>query len=81
MSPFVGGEVIKGPTEGFMDWAGQPRTSAGIAALYAGLIDGLLADDKTELVPVRLTDVLMSDAPARARVADEALRFALSRGR
>jgi LPPG:FO 2-phospho-L-lactate transferase len=81
VSPFVGGEVVKGPTEAFMDWAGQPKTSAGIAALYAGLIDGLLADEETELVPVRLTDVLMSDGPARARVAEEALRFALSLGR
>jgi LPPG:FO 2-phospho-L-lactate transferase len=81
VSPFVGGEVVKGPTEVFMEWARQPKSSAGIAALYRELIDGLVADEDVELVPVWVTDVLMDDAAARARVAGEALRFALSLGR
>jgi LPPG:FO 2-phospho-L-lactate transferase len=81
VSPFVGGEVVKGPTEVFMDWAGEPKSSVGIAALYAGLIDGLVADEDTDSLPVRVTDVLMADAPARARVAEVALSFALSLGR
>jgi LPPG:FO 2-phospho-L-lactate transferase len=81
VSPFVEGRVVKGPTEVFMDWAGQPQSSAGIAALYGELIDGLVADEDTELVPVHLTDVLMRDASDRARVAEEALSFARSLGR
>jgi LPPG:FO 2-phospho-L-lactate transferase len=80
VSPLVGGAVIKGPTEPFMAWAGQPLTSAGIAALYGEVVDGLLADDPTDLVPVLQTDVLMDGAPGRARVAEEALQLALSLG-
>jgi LPPG:FO 2-phospho-L-lactate transferase len=81
VSPLVGGAVVKGPTGPFLRWAGQPMSSAGVAALYAGLIDGLVADEETEVVPVRLTDVLMPDAAGRARLAEEALSFALSLGR
>lgn len=78
VSPLVRGEVVKGPTEPFLQWAGQPVTSTGIASLYAGLIDGLVADERTELLPVLDTNVLMDSARARARLAAEALEFALA---
>jgi LPPG:FO 2-phospho-L-lactate transferase len=81
VSPLVAGAVVKGPTEPFLRWAGQPLSSTGIASLYAGVIDGLVADQHTELVPVHLTDVLMDGAAGRARVAEETLNFALSLGR
>ena len=74
--PLVRGAVVKGPTEPFLQWAGQPLSSTGIAALYDGLIDGLVADEKCDALPVLVTDVLMGDPPARARVAGETLRFA-----
>jgi LPPG:FO 2-phospho-L-lactate transferase len=78
VSPFVRGRILKGPTKPFLVWAGQPLTSTGIATLYSGLIDGLVADERTDLVPVLEIDVLMDSAAARARVAEEALRFALA---
>jgi LPPG:FO 2-phospho-L-lactate transferase len=78
VSPLVRGRSVKGPTESFLAWAGQPLTSSGIATLYSGVIDGLVTDERTELVPVLETDVLMDSAAARARVAAEALRFALA---
>lgn len=81
VSPLVAGAVVKGPTEPFLRWAGQPLSSTGIASLYDGLLDGLVADQETDLVPVHVTDVLMSDAAGRARVAEETLAFALSLGR
>ena len=77
VSPLVGGAVVKGPTQPFMEWTGQPLTSTGIAALYRGVIDGLVADEPTDATPVRQTDVLMDDAGARERVAGEALEFGL----
>ena len=76
VSPLVHGGVVKGPTEPFMQWTGQPLSSQGIAALYAGVIDGLVADDPADSVPVHLTDVLMDTPAARVRVAEETLRFA-----
>jgi LPPG:FO 2-phospho-L-lactate transferase len=78
VSPLVRGSIVKGPTEPFMRWAGQPLTAAGIAALYEGVIDGLVADERTAAVPLLETDVLMSDQAARRRVAEETLVFALA---
>lgn len=76
VSPIVGGDVLKGPTEAFMRSAGMEATTASIAELYAGLIDGLVADEPAAGVPVLQTDTLMADAGSRRRVAAEALRFA-----
>jgi LPPG:FO 2-phospho-L-lactate transferase len=80
VSPLVRGAVVKGPTEPFMAWASQPLTSDGIAALYDSLIDGLVADERTATLPLLETDVLMDGAAGRARLADEALNFALALG-
>jgi LPPG:FO 2-phospho-L-lactate transferase len=78
VSPLVNGTVVKGPTEPFLQWLGQPLSSRGIAAVYAEVIDGLVADEPTEVVPVQETNVLMDTPAARARVAEETLRFAVS---
>jgi LPPG:FO 2-phospho-L-lactate transferase len=78
VSPIVGGRVVKGPTEPFLAWAGLPLDAGGIARAYAGVIDGLVADEPAEGVPVRVTDTLMADAAARRRVAGETLAFARS---
>jgi len=80
VSPLVAGAVLKGPTESFMAWAGRPLSSDGIAAHYEGVIDGLVADTRGELVPVLETDVLMDTPSARRRVAEETLRFTLAVG-
>ena len=78
VSPLVQGAVIKGPTEAFMRWSQWPVSSAGIAAAYDGLIDGLVADERTQVLPVLETDMLMQTPDARRRLADETLRFALA---
>jgi LPPG:FO 2-phospho-L-lactate transferase len=76
VSPLVRGRVLKGPTDVFMEWAGQPLTSDGIAAHYDGLLDGLVADERAADLPTLETDVEMSDPAARRRVARDVLRFA-----
>ena len=76
VSPLVRGQVIKGPTAEFMRWAGRPLSSDGIAAHYAGVIDGLVADERTGLVPVLETGMLMDTPASRRRLAEETLRFA-----
>jgi LPPG:FO 2-phospho-L-lactate transferase len=78
VSPLVRGAVVKGPTEPFMAWAAQPLSSTGIATLYEGVIDGLVADERAEQIPTLETDVLMDSPAARARVAEQALTFALA---
>ena len=76
VSPLVAGEVLKGPTAAFMEHAGEPLTADGIAALYDGLIDGLVADERADGVPTLETDVRMDGADGRRRLARETLAFA-----
>jgi len=76
VSPLVRGAVLKGPTAAFMEWAGLPLSSDGIAASYAGVIDGLVADERTSAVAVLETEVLMDSGAARAHLAEQTLAFA-----
>jgi LPPG:FO 2-phospho-L-lactate transferase len=80
VSPLVGGRSLKGPTEACLEWAGRPLSSDGIAAYYDGLLDGLVADERTDALPTLETDVGMPDAAARHRLARESLDFALALG-
>jgi LPPG:FO 2-phospho-L-lactate transferase len=76
VSPIVGGSVLKGPTEAFLRWAGHDTSTEAIARCYAGLIDGLVADELVGGLPVLQTDTLMNDSGSRLRLAAETLAFA-----
>ena len=77
VSPIVGGEALKGPTEAFMAFAALEFSARGVADFYGDLLDGIVADeDAGPSVPTLRTDTRMDDAPARARVAGETLAFA-----
>ena len=76
VSPLVRGAVLKGPTDVFLEWAGHPLSSAGIAAHYAGVLDGLVADERADELPTLVVDVEMAGADARRRVARDTLGFA-----
>jgi LPPG:FO 2-phospho-L-lactate transferase len=76
VSPLVDGRVLKGPTEACLRWAGRSVSSAGIAETYAGILDGLVADQRTRAVTVLETSVLMNDPAARRRLAQQTLQFA-----
>ena len=73
--PIVGGTVLKGPTASCMQWAGRTVDAAGVAATYAGVIDGLVCDEPCDLLPALQTTTRMDDAEARRRLAYETLRF------
>jgi LPPG:FO 2-phospho-L-lactate transferase len=86
VSPFVAGEVIKGPTDKFMRAVGEEPTAAGVAAAYQGLIDGLVVDSgdpdpPPETVPSLVIPTLMDDAASRREVAGRTLEFARSLAR
>jgi LPPG:FO 2-phospho-L-lactate transferase len=77
VSPIVGGEVLKGPTEAFMAFAALDCSAHGVAAFYGDLLDGIVADeDAGPRVPALQTSTRMDDAPSRAAVARETLAFA-----
>jgi LPPG:FO 2-phospho-L-lactate transferase len=78
VSPFVGGRAVKGPTEPFMVHAGLPLGVAGVLEAYAGLLDGVVCDERPDGggVPALVTGTLMDTAEARRRVAGETIDFA-----
>lgn len=81
VSPLVAGAVLKGPTAAFLDHLGATHDAAGIAGIYAGVIDGLLSDDTPSgALPGgashRLADVLLDTPERRRQLAGELLAFA-----
>jgi LPPG:FO 2-phospho-L-lactate transferase len=76
VSPFVGGHAVKGPTEAFCSHAGIEASASGIAQAYEGLIDGMVADEPTDVVSSLNTDVLMDTANRRRALAETVLEFA-----
>jgi LPPG:FO 2-phospho-L-lactate transferase len=83
VSPFVAGEVVKGPTERFMQALGRPSTAAGVASLYAGLIDAMVVDEDDPdpppaEIPTLAAPTLMEGAAGRVRVARTVLDYAAS---
>jgi LPPG:FO 2-phospho-L-lactate transferase len=78
VSPFAGGLALKGPTELFCEQAGIATSAAGVAGAYAGVIDGIVADEPADGIPELVTDTVMRSAEGRTRVAREVLDFAAS---
>jgi LPPG:FO 2-phospho-L-lactate transferase len=81
VSPYVAGQVVKGPTDRFMQALGRPSTAAGVASLYAGLIDGMVVDEgDPDPPPAEVATLaaatLMEGASGRARVARIVLDYA-----
>ena len=80
VSPYVGGQILKGPTNKFMEALGRPTTAAGVASLYAGLIDAMVVDqDDPEGPPAELPTLaaktLMDGAGGRVRLARTVLDY------
>lgn len=83
VSPFVAGQVVKGPTERFMQALDRPSTAAGVASLYAELIDAMVVDEgdpdpPPADIPTQATATLMEGAAGRARLARIVLDYAAS---
>ncbi len=82
VSPVVGGEILKGPTEAFLGAYDQPASAAGVASFYEsihpGLLDGIVADEPVAGVTTLEMDTTMRDTATRASVAGKTLAFAES---
>jgi len=83
VSPIVGGRALKGPADRMLLSLGHEVSSAGVAAIYAGLVDGMVVDtvddDRAGIeaigMRVLVTDSVMREAGDRARLASETLEF------
>jgi LPPG:FO 2-phospho-L-lactate transferase len=82
VSPVVGGEIVKGPTEAFLAAYDQRANAEGVVAFYEklhpGLLDGVVADEAVAGMAALEIDVGMPDAAQRRRVAEQTLAFAES---
>jgi LPPG:FO 2-phospho-L-lactate transferase len=80
VSPIVGGQAVKGPTAKLMGELGVAITPAAVAEHYAGIIDGMLVDErdpKPDLsIAMSAADTLMQTLADRERVARVALALA-----
>jgi LPPG:FO 2-phospho-L-lactate transferase len=81
VSPYVAGEVVKGPTDAFMSAIGRPSTATGVASLYEGLIEGMVCDESDpepppEGIEILSCPTLMEGPKGRQRVAEQTLDFA-----
>ncbi len=78
VSPLIGGAAVKGPADRMLARLAGGTTPAHVASCYEGLIDVLVideADAPAELdIETVVTKTLMTDAPARRRLAEAALR-------
>lgn len=84
VSPIVGGAAIKGPAAKMMRELGLEVSAAGVAAHYAGLLDGFVMDSVDAALAAGLsasgigllvTDTVMKDAADRTRLGEEVLAF------
>lgn len=81
VSPLIGGQAVKGPTVKLMAELGLAVSNQSIARHYDGLIDGLLIDtgDRGDDpgIAVSACATLMKDREDKARVASQAISFAM----
>jgi LPPG:FO 2-phospho-L-lactate transferase len=82
VSGIVGGKALKGPADRMLTSLGHESSALGVARLYAGWIDTFVLDNvDAALRPaiealelkVLVTDTIMTDDAARARLAGEIL--------
>jgi LPPG:FO 2-phospho-L-lactate transferase len=84
VSGIIGGKALKGPADRMLASLGEVSSAVGVAARYASLITHFVMDEvDAALLPAvealgvatLVTDTIMSNDAARARVGDEVLRF------
>jgi LPPG:FO 2-phospho-L-lactate transferase len=82
VSGIVGGKALKGPADRMLASLGHEVSALGVARLYAGWIDTFVLDTVDAVIrpeiealglKVTVTDTIMSDDQARARLAQEIL--------
>lgn len=85
VSPFIGGQAVKGPAAKIMHELNLPVTPAGLLSFYGDLLDGMVIDRADENLAnsligpaVLVTETLMRDTDGQARLARETLDFARS---
>jgi LPPG:FO 2-phospho-L-lactate transferase len=89
VSPIVGGKALKGPADRMLASLGHESSALGVARIYAGQATAFVLDAAdAALAPAigdlglgtLVTDTIMTDDPARSRLARDVLAFAREHG-
>ena len=87
VSPFIGGQAVKGPAAKIMNELNLPITPAGFLSFYGDLLDGLVVDRADAALAnsltgpaLLITDTLMRNQADKIRLARETLEFARKLG-
>lgn len=81
VSPFIGGEAVKGPASKLMAELDLDISPRGLVSYYDGLLDGLVVDaadkdaPRPDAVPVLVTRTLMQTDEDKIQLATEVLRW------
>lgn len=84
VSPIVGGRALRGPADRMLTSLGHEVSAYGVAALYRGLIDGMVIDEvDAALAPriealgmrVLVAPTIMGEPADRIRLAERVLAF------
>ncbi len=81
VSPFIGGQAVKGPAAKLLPELGLDISPGGVASYYGDLLDGLVVDeaDRDDAgqvgVPVLVTKTLMQSDDDKRRLAREVLAW------
>ncbi|HET7076668.1 MAG TPA: 2-phospho-L-lactate transferase [Chloroflexia bacterium] len=78
VSPIVGGKALKGPADQMLATLGHEVSAYGVAALYQGLIDGMVIGEADAALAPRIADLGMRVQVAPTIMRDEADRKALA---
>jgi LPPG:FO 2-phospho-L-lactate transferase len=87
VSGIVGGRALRGPADRMLTSLGHEPTALGVARIYAGIADRFVLDvvdralaPEIEALDMRalVTDTVMTDDAARARLAGAVLEFAVA---
>jgi LPPG:FO 2-phospho-L-lactate transferase len=85
VSPIIGGQALRGPAAQMLATLGHEVSAVGVAALYAGLADGIVIDRTDEALSsriealglqVQVTNTIMESDAGREQLARETLAFA-----
>jgi LPPG:FO 2-phospho-L-lactate transferase len=85
VSPIVGGQALRGPADRMLAGLGHEVSAYGVAALYQGLIDGVVIDEVDAALAPRIAGLgmavlvaptVMADLADREELADRVLAFA-----
>ena len=75
VSPFIGGNAVKGPAADLMRWAGHDPTPSGLDAVYGGIVDHLVVD-RTDVDPgarprLHAADIMIESRDRATQLAQE----------